>query len=121
MRGIKPFHAPIRVSTLIVSRSWVFRGARPALYSSLTRFQKSYAPEGRTFAAHVAFYSPCYIRSLDDEAVVSGELVMEPGPVEVSAGSSSSDIRSSSKIAVTGKTRSIKGKDRAFLSAAKVG
>jgi beta-glucosidase len=52
---------------------------------------------------------------------ISGELVMEPGPVEVSAGSSSSDIRCSAKFTVTGKTRSIKGKDRAFLSVATVG
>jgi beta-glucosidase len=51
---------------------------------------------------------------------ISGELVMEPGPVEVSAGSSSSDIRSSAKITITGKTRVIKGEDRAFLSVAKV-
>ena len=52
---------------------------------------------------------------------LSGELVMEPGPVEVSAGSSSSDIRSSAKFTVTGKTRTIRGEDRAFLSVATVG
>ncbi len=51
---------------------------------------------------------------------LSGDLVMEPGPVEVSAGSSS-DIRSTAKFTVTGKTRSIKGEDRAFLSDATVG
>jgi beta-glucosidase len=50
----------------------------------------------------------------------SGELVMEPGPVEVSAGSSSSDIRSSAKLTITGKTRVIKGEERAFLSAVTV-
>jgi beta-glucosidase len=52
---------------------------------------------------------------------ISGALVMEPGPVEVSAGSSSSDIRSSAKFTVTGQTRVIKGEDRAFLSVATVG
>jgi beta-glucosidase len=52
---------------------------------------------------------------------LSGDLVMEPGPVEVSAGSSSSDIRSSATFTVTGKTRSIRGEDRAFLSVATVG
>jgi beta-xylosidase len=52
---------------------------------------------------------------------LTGELVMEPGPVELSAGSSSADIRSSGKFTVTGKTRSIKGEERAFLSAATVG
>jgi beta-glucosidase len=52
---------------------------------------------------------------------LSGELVMEPGPVEVSAGSSSSDIRSTARFAVTGKTRAIKREGRAFLSVATVG
>jgi len=51
---------------------------------------------------------------------LSGEFVMEPGPVEVSAGSSSSDIRSSAKFTVTGKTRTIRGEDREFLSVAAV-
>jgi hypothetical protein len=46
---------------------------------------------------------------------------MEPGPVEVSAGSSSSNIRSSATFAVTGQTRAISGEDRAFLSVATVG
>jgi beta-glucosidase len=51
---------------------------------------------------------------------LSGELVIEPGPVQVSAGSSSSDIRSSATLTVTGKTRSIRSEDRAFLSVATV-
>jgi beta-xylosidase len=51
---------------------------------------------------------------------LSGELVMEPGPVEISAGSGSSDIRSSATFAVTGQTRSIRGEDRAFFSVATV-
>jgi beta-xylosidase len=52
---------------------------------------------------------------------LSGELVMEPGPVEFSAGSSSSDIRSSATLNVTGETRTLRGEDRAFLSVATVG
>jgi beta-xylosidase len=52
---------------------------------------------------------------------LSGDVVIEPGPVEVSAGSSSSDIRSTAAFTITGKTRSIKGEDRAFLSVATVG
>jgi beta-glucosidase len=52
---------------------------------------------------------------------LSGELVMEPGPVELSAGSSSSDIRFKTTFNVTGKTRVIKGEDRAFLSVATIG
>jgi beta-glucosidase len=49
---------------------------------------------------------------------LSGDLVMEPGLVEVSAGSSSSDIRSSAKFTVTGETRTIKQEERAFFSVA---
>jgi beta-xylosidase len=51
---------------------------------------------------------------------VSGEIIMEPGWVELSAGSSSSDIRSSATFTVTGQTRSIAGEERAFLSEARV-
>lgn len=51
----------------------------------------------------------------------AGEFVMEPGPVEVGAGSSSSDIRSRAKLTVTGQARSIQGEHRAFLSVATVG
>jgi len=51
---------------------------------------------------------------------ISGDFIMGPGPVEVGAGSSSSDIRSSAKFTVTGKTRVIKGEERAFLSVATV-
>ena len=47
---------------------------------------------------------------------LSGQFVMEPGPVEVSAGSSSSDIRSTAKFTVTGKTRVISSKERARFS-----
>ena len=49
---------------------------------------------------------------------LSGDLVIEPGPVEVSVGSSSTDIRSTATLTVTGGTRVIKGEDRAFLSVA---
>lgn len=45
------------------------RGAQVALYASLTRFQKMYAPEGLNFAAYLTFYTPCNTRYVDDEAV----------------------------------------------------
>jgi beta-xylosidase len=51
---------------------------------------------------------------------LSGNIIMEPGPIEVSAGSSSSDIRSSASFTVTGKTRTIRGEERAFLSVATI-
>ncbi|WP_256446276.1 hypothetical protein [Pseudonocardia lacus] len=41
--------------------------------------------------------------------------------MEVSAGSSSHGIRSRAMLTVTGRTRSISGADRAFLSATTVG
>jgi beta-xylosidase len=52
---------------------------------------------------------------------LSGELVMEHGPVELSVGASSSDLRSSATFTVTGKTRTVSVQDRAFLSTATVG
>jgi beta-glucosidase len=65
----------------------------------------------------VTFVAPM---SLLASTGLSGEVVMEPGPVEVSAGSSSSDLRSSATFTVTGETRTIGGEDRAFLSGATV-
>jgi beta-glucosidase len=50
----------------------------------------------------------------------TGEVVMEPGPIELSAGSSSNDIRSTAAFTVTGDTRVINGDQRAFLSTAEV-
>lgn len=50
----------------------------------------------------------------------SGELVMEPGPIEVSAGRSSIDIRSTATF-TTGQTHRITGEERALLSTATVG
>src|SRR5262245_55937053 len=52
---------------------------------------------------------------------ISGNFVIEPGPVEVSAGSTSNDIRSSAKFLVTGMTRTISGKHRTFLSITAIG
>jgi beta-glucosidase len=46
----------------------------------------------------------------------SGDLVMEPGPIDVSVGSSSSDIKSMATLNVMGKARVIRGEDREFLS-----
>ncbi len=52
---------------------------------------------------------------------ITGNFVIEPGPVEVSAGSSSNDIRSTAKITITGKMRTISGEHRTFLSVTKIG
>jgi dipeptidyl aminopeptidase/acylaminoacyl peptidase len=45
------------------------RGGRVALYASLRRFQRMYAPRGIEFAAYIAFYAPCYITFIGDEDV----------------------------------------------------
>jgi beta-xylosidase len=52
---------------------------------------------------------------------IAGDVVMEPGPIELSAGSSSDDIRSTASFTVTGETLVINGDERAFLSIAEVG
>ena len=52
---------------------------------------------------------------------VTGEVVMEPGPIELGAGSSSDDIRSTASFTVNGETRVINCEQRAFLSVAEVG
>ena len=51
---------------------------------------------------------------------LSGELVLEAGPIELSAGGTSDDLRSKATLTVTGKARVIKGEERKFLSAAAV-
>jgi beta-glucosidase len=48
---------------------------------------------------------------------LEGEMLMEPGTVELRAGSSSSDIRARTAFSVTGDARVIRGEERAFLSA----
>jgi len=45
------------------------KGAVPALYASMNRFQSAYAPEGASFAAYIGFYTPCNVALIDDEKV----------------------------------------------------
>ena len=52
---------------------------------------------------------------------LSGDFVIEPGPVEVSAGSSSDDIRCSAKFTITGGIRVTKSEEREFLSETSIG
>jgi beta-glucosidase len=51
---------------------------------------------------------------------ITGEVVMEPGPIELSVGSSSDDLRSTATFTVTGELRVINGTERAFLSTAEI-
>jgi dienelactone hydrolase len=55
---------PTRIAVLGFSK-----GGFAALYSSMRRFQKMWAPPGLEFAASVAFYTRCDARLLDDENV----------------------------------------------------
>jgi beta-xylosidase len=59
--------------------------------------------------------------SLPGYTGISGSFVIEPGPVEVSAGSSSNDTRSTAKFTITGKMSSIRGEHRTFLSVTNIG
>jgi dienelactone hydrolase len=43
------------------------KGAVPALYASMNRFQSAHAPEGASFAAYIGFYTPCNTALVDDE------------------------------------------------------
>jgi beta-glucosidase len=52
---------------------------------------------------------------------LSGELTMEPGPVELSVGASSDDMRSTATLHVTGQPRAIAADQRAFLSTTIIG
>jgi hypothetical protein len=75
-------------------------------------------PNINRLSKNVSFAAPLSVLAYTG---INGELVLEPGPIEVSAGSGSSDIRQTANLDVTGKTRSIKGEERAFLSTATVG
>jgi beta-glucosidase len=68
-------------------------------------------------SATVAFTVPLDVLAYTG---VDGDVVVEPGPVELSAGSSSDDIRATATVTVTGRTRVVDGRDRAFLSRAEV-
>lgn len=48
------------------------KGAVAAVYSSMERFRKTYAPPDLRFAAHIGLYTPCY-KYRDDEKVVTGK------------------------------------------------
>lgn len=52
---------------------------------------------------------------------ISGDLLMEPGPVELSVGTSSADIRARATVTVTGEARTFRGDERAFFSSVAVG
>jgi len=45
------------------------KGGFVALYASLKRFQRIYAPNGLEFAAYIPFYAPCNTVYIDDEEV----------------------------------------------------
>jgi dienelactone hydrolase len=45
------------------------KGGGVALYAALTRFQRLHGPTGARFAHHIAFYPPCLITYIGDEAV----------------------------------------------------
>ncbi len=52
---------PARIAVMGFSK-----GAVAAVYSSLDRFQRRYAPANLEFAAHIGFYTPCNVAYRDD-------------------------------------------------------
>lgn len=55
---------PARIAVMGFSK-----GGGVALYAALTRFQRLHGPAGARFAHHIAFYPPCFITYIGDEAV----------------------------------------------------
>src|SRR5262245_37174942 len=55
---------PARITVMGFSKGGVV-----ALYTALKRFQRLHGPAGARFAQHIAFYAPCYIKYVNDEAV----------------------------------------------------
>src|SRR5436190_8589825 len=55
---------PTRITVMGFSK-----GGAVALYAALTRFQSLHGPAGARFAHHIAFYPPCFITYVGDEAV----------------------------------------------------
>jgi dienelactone hydrolase len=55
---------PARITVMGFSK-----GGAVALYAALKRFQRQHGPIGASFAQHIAFYAPCYITYVSDEAV----------------------------------------------------
>jgi dienelactone hydrolase len=45
------------------------KGGGVALYAALTRFQRLHGPAGARFSHHIAFYPPCFVTYIGDEAV----------------------------------------------------
>jgi dienelactone hydrolase len=45
------------------------KGAVPAVYAAMERFQRLHGPDGRRFAAHVGLYTPCNVAYREDTRV----------------------------------------------------
>jgi acetyl esterase/lipase len=60
--ALHPRIDPSRVAVMGFSK-----GAAAAVYSSNERFRKLYGPPNVEFAAHIGFYTPCYMYHDDDK------------------------------------------------------
>ena len=68
---------PARISVMGFSK-----GAVPALYSSLTRFHRLYGPPDIRFEQHIAFYPPCLITYIGDDAVTDRPIRLFQGTAD---------------------------------------
>jgi predicted esterase len=65
--GVLASHPQIDASRIAVMG--FSKGAMAAVYSSMERFRKAYAPSGLRFAAHIGFYSACHVIYRGEEKV----------------------------------------------------
>jgi hypothetical protein len=104
-----PVGRPRLAVTTAVSGHW-------GLGAAARRFARVVLDPGQTET--VGFRAPISLLAYTDR---TGDVVMEPGPVELAAGTSSDDLRSTTTLTVTGQARVFNGEDRAYLSTATVG
>jgi len=68
-RGVDILAAHPRIDPARIAVMGFSKGGAVALYAALTRFQRLYGPAGVRFAEHIAFYAPCLVTYIGDEAV----------------------------------------------------
>ena len=68
---------PARITVMGFSK-----GGGVALYAALTRFQRLQGPANARFAHHIAFYPPCFVSYIGDEAVTDRPIRLFQGTAD---------------------------------------